>query len=149
MGHGVQEEERKLQQELDAAQRRVHEALCDNINTQARPSGCVHAASARSYASPGQAALAARFCMLNRPPGAPRQRPSAPPPPSPPPPTLHPISPGMQAAMLALTDLVKAANVYLSKRQDTAGGCPCRPAQRAHHTRLRGLLHGAAELCPE
>lgn len=31
----VQEEEKKLQQELDAAQRRVHEALCDNINTQA------------------------------------------------------------------------------------------------------------------
>lgn len=29
-----QEEERQLQRELDAAQRRVHEALCDNINTQ-------------------------------------------------------------------------------------------------------------------
>ena len=27
-------EERALQRELDAAQRRVHEALCDNINTQ-------------------------------------------------------------------------------------------------------------------
>lgn len=29
-----QEEERQLHRELDAAQRRVHEALCDNINTQ-------------------------------------------------------------------------------------------------------------------
>ena len=28
-----QEEERTLQRELDAAQRRVHEALCDNVNT--------------------------------------------------------------------------------------------------------------------
>ncbi|KAL4430549.1 hypothetical protein ABPG77_005789 [Micractinium sp. CCAP 211/92] len=57
-----EEEEKKLQQELDATQRRVHEALCDNINTQ--------------------------------------------------------------VAMLALCDLVKAANVYLSKRQDAAGPAP-------------------------
>jgi len=31
-----QEEERQLQRELDGAQQRVHEALCDNINTQVR-----------------------------------------------------------------------------------------------------------------
>ena len=32
--HCLQDEERQMQRELDAAQRRVHEALCDNINTQ-------------------------------------------------------------------------------------------------------------------
>ncbi|KAI3425944.1 hypothetical protein D9Q98_007914 [Chlorella vulgaris] len=58
-GQRWEEEERGLAAELDCAQRRVHEALCDNINTQ--------------------------------------------------------------AAMGALSDLVKAANVYLAKR-DGAGG---------------------------
>ncbi|PRW33977.1 Cysteinyl-tRNA synthetase isoform C [Chlorella sorokiniana] len=57
-----EEEERQLQRELDGAQRRVHEALCDNINTQ--------------------------------------------------------------AAMGALCDLVKAANIYLAARQDAAGPQP-------------------------
>lgn len=33
-GQRWEEEERGLAAELDSAQRRVHEALCDNINTQ-------------------------------------------------------------------------------------------------------------------
>lgn len=36
-----QEEERVLQSELAAAQRRVHESLCDNINTQVRSRTCM------------------------------------------------------------------------------------------------------------
>jgi hypothetical protein len=34
-----EEEERALQRELDGVQRRVHEALCDNINTQVGAGG--------------------------------------------------------------------------------------------------------------
>ncbi len=37
------------------------------------------------------------------------------------PPLCFPPLPCEQVAMLALCDLVKAANVYLSKRQDAAG----------------------------
>lgn len=94
-----QEEERQLQRELDGIQRRVHEALCDNINTQVAAVGA--RAVWRAFAS---GACASTRRHLSRHPGYP-------PPPS-------------QAAMGALCDLVKASNIYLAARADGAGPQP-------------------------
>lgn len=119
----TQEEERQLQRELDAAQRRVHEALCDNINTQV---GCTgHAGLKRAF----QGCQGSARGACHEPPGgigcpSTQATPGAywtnvericlPP--------CCANAPTLQAAMGALCDLVKAANIYLAARQDAAGG---------------------------
>ena len=135
-----QEEERQLQRELDAAQRRVHEALCDNINTQVGggvgwieiPPGGVCAGRVAGCGSRWRRAGASDApapCRSAHPPSAGRHgravRPGqglpalddSPAWPSSP-------SPATQAAMGALCDLVKAVNIYLAARADAGGPQP-------------------------